>query len=120
MHIRKNANILLVLFNKIFKLSCFPKNWAESILCPIFKSGSLLDPNNFRGISLIDVFNKTLTGMLYTRLNNWATQYSKIDESQAGFRRGYSTVDNLFTDVNGTKIFKQEGWEVLLSFCRFF
>ena len=106
----KISTILLILFNKIFELSWFPENWAESILCPIFKSGSLLDPNNFRGISLIDVFNKILTGMLYTRLSNWSNQYSKIDESQAGFRRGYSTVDNLFTLMSmGQKYLSKKG-----------
>lgn len=31
--------ILLPLYNKILKLSWFPNNWSESILCPIFKAG---------------------------------------------------------------------------------
>ena len=35
--------------------------------------------------------------MMHTRLYKWAEQYSKINESQAGFRRGYSTTDNIFT-----------------------
>ena len=116
----KISTILLILFNKIFELSWFPENWAESILCPIFKSGSLLDPNNFRGISLIDVFNKILTGMLYTRLSNWSNQYSKIDESQAGFRRGYSTVDNLFTLMSmGQKYLSKKGGRFYCLFVDF-
>ena len=67
------------------------------MLCPILKSGSISDPNNYRGISLIDVFNKILTGMMYKRLYSWAEEFDKIDETQAGFRKEYSTVDNLFT-----------------------
>ena len=35
--------------------------------------------------------------ILSTRLTNWATRNSVIDEAQAGFRRGYSTVDNIFS-----------------------
>ena len=117
---KKIASLLIVLFNKILELSWFPKNWAESILCPIFKNGSLLDPNNFRGISLIDVFNKILTGMLYIRLNNWANQYSKIDESQAGFRKGYSTVDNLFTLMSmGQKYLSKKGGRFYCLFVDF-
>ena len=46
---------------------------------------------------MIDILNKILTGILYDRLYTWAEENSKIDESQAGFRKGYSTIDNIFT-----------------------
>ena len=36
--------ILLLLYNKILSYGEFPHEWARSIICPIFKSGSLLDP----------------------------------------------------------------------------
>ena len=91
------SEIFLALFNKIFETGCFPENWSNSLLCPILKSGSISDPNNYRGISLIDIFNKILTGMMYKRLYSWAEEFDKIDETQAGFRKEYSTVDNLFT-----------------------
>ena len=88
--------ILLLLYNKILSFGEFPHEWTRSIVCPIFKSGSLLDPGNIRGISLFDILNKILTGMLTNRLSKWAEDFSKIDEAQSGFRHGYSTVDNLF------------------------
>jgi len=34
--------------------------------------------------------------VLSTRLTKWAEETNLIDESQAGFRQGYSTVDNIF------------------------
>ena len=46
---------------------------------------------------MIDIFNKILTDMMYKRLYSWAEEFDKIDETQAGFRKEYSTVDNLFT-----------------------
>ena len=55
------------------------------------------DPNNFRGVSLIDILNKILTGMMYNRIYEWAEHNSKLSESQAGFRKGYSTQYNIFT-----------------------
>ena len=55
------------------------------------------DPNNFRGVSLINVMNKILTSMMYNRIYKWTEENSKQSESQAGFRRGYATTDNLFT-----------------------
>ena len=90
------APVLLPLYNRILNTGHFPSAWSKSILCPLFKAGSLTDPNNFRGISLIDVLNKILTGMMHNRLYKWAEENNKIDEAQAGFRKGCSTTDNFF------------------------
>ena len=40
--------ILTKLFNKIIDHGEFPESWGESILCPIFKKGSVNDPNNYK------------------------------------------------------------------------
>ena len=42
-------------------------------------------------ISFIDSLNKILTWKMTDRLNG--QEFSKIDEAQSGFRRGYSTVE---------------------------
>lgn len=34
------------------------------------------------------------------RITNWLTSYSILNEFQAGFRKGYSTIDNVFNLVN--------------------
>ena len=62
-------------------------------------SDSKSDPNNYRGICLIDIFNKVLTGVVYKRSYSWAEELDRIDETQAGFRKKYSfsTTDNAFT-----------------------
>ena len=44
------VQIVLSLYNRILALGWLPKNWSESILCPVFKAGFLLDPNNYRGV----------------------------------------------------------------------
>ena len=89
--------ILTKLFNKIMDSGEFPEAWGESILCPIFKKGNVNDPNNYRGISLIDVLNKIFTGILNDRIYKYCTENDKLEEAQAGFRKGYSTTDNIFT-----------------------
>ncbi len=89
--------VLHLLYNTVFTSGQFPRAWGQSILCPVHKKGSWSDTDNFRGISLIDVLNKVFTGILNERLCRWAEVNNVIDESQAGFRKGYSTIDNLFT-----------------------
>ena len=114
------STILLPLFNKILTLGEYPENWSLSILCPILKSGSMSDPNNFRGVSLIDILNKILTGMMYNRIYNWAEDNSKLSESQAGFRKGYSTIDNIFTLMSlGQKYLSKKGGRFYCLFVDF-
>ena len=60
----------------------------------MFKKGDINDPNNYRGISLLDVIGKIYTSVITRRITFFTNIYDKISESQAGFREGYSTVDN--------------------------
>ena len=89
--------VLTKLFNKLLDGGDFPESWGQSILYPILKKGNVNDPNNYRGISLIDVLNKIFTGILNDRIYKYCIENNKIDEAQAGFRKGYSTTDNIFT-----------------------
>lgn len=89
--------VLTKLFNKILDTGEFPESWGQSILCPILKKGNVNNPNNFRGISLIDVLNKIFTGILNHRIYKYCTENNKFEEAQAGFRKGYCTTDNICT-----------------------
>ena len=86
---------LHVLFNRVFDTGQFPEQRSESIISPIHKKGSKLEPNNYRAISLINSLCR-----ICVRLTNWCEDNSVIEESQAGFRSQYSTIDNIFT-LNG-------------------
>ena len=57
----------------------------------------MFDPNNFRGISLMDSLCKIFMNILSIRLTKWSDEFNVIDEAQAGLRKKYSTTDNCFT-----------------------
>jgi len=82
------------LFNKILATGEFPDIWRNSIIVPVHKSGSKLDPTNYRGISLINVMYKIFSNIIYNRLCLWSEEFDKIDEAQAGFRSGYSYISH--------------------------
>ena len=50
----------------------------------------------YRGITLNSCFSKTCLAILNNRLNDYAEHVELITKSQAGFRKGFSTVDNIF------------------------
>ena len=110
------APVLLILFNKILSTGQFPNAWGHSIITPIYKSGSTDNPSNYRGISITNTLYKVFSDVINKRLYSWAEEFGKIDESQAGFRQGYSAVDKLcvlFTSY-GTEVLVQEKWSFLL------
>lgn len=72
-----------------------PRQWANSIICPLHKKGDQLDCTNYRGISLLSCAYKILSNVLFSRLAPYAER--EIGKYQAGFRRGRSTVDQVFT-----------------------
>jgi len=90
------APYLVKIFNNIFETKEFPNSWGKSIICPIHKSGPTHMPENYRGISLTNTMYKIFTGVINKRLYEWAETNNKIDESQSGFRTGYSAIDNIF------------------------
>ena len=89
--------LLVRIFNQILDSGIFPETWSESVIIPVYKSGSRDNPSNYRGISLINVMYKIFSIIVNDRLYKWAENFNLIDESQAGFRAGYSVIDNLFT-----------------------
>jgi hypothetical protein len=88
--------LLVLLFNKILNTGVFPDSWCDSVIIPIFKSGSKADPNNYRGISLLNVLYKIFSSIINDRLTRWSVEFNILDECQSGFRAGYSAIDNSF------------------------
>ena len=111
---------LTTVFNSISTAGNITDDWEKNTMCPLHKKGSVYDPNNFRGISLIDTVCKIFTNILVKRLDKWTEKFNVIHESQAGFRRKYSTIDNIFTlHAFSTKVSRQNGGEILLFNYRF-
>lgn len=88
---------LTKLFNKLFNSGTFPEKWSESIIQPLHKKGDTTSPDNYRGISLLNISSKMYTFILNNRLTKWAENNNLLSEMQAGFRKNYSTVDHIFT-----------------------
>ena len=87
---------LLFLYNHIFLTECIPESFLRSIIIPCFKKGDINTVSNYRGLSLLDSVYKIFTGLILNRLNSWLECNNILTEFQAGFRKNYSTVDNLF------------------------
>ena len=88
---------LEILFNMILSAGEFPTSWSKSILTPIYKNGDRQNPQNCRGISLIDVMRKVFTKILNCRIVHWAEINNRFSEAQCGYRQGRSTKYHVFS-----------------------
>jgi exonuclease III len=84
-------------FNALFAMGEYHCTWETSIIHTIFKNkGDKNSPDNYRGIALAPILSKVFCKLLYNKLQKWTQKENKISMYQAGFRPGYSTVDNIF------------------------
>lgn len=90
--------------NVIFKNHEAPESLKKSIIFPLFKKGDLNVTSNYRGISFMNTISKIFTGVLLQRLETWVEHFNILNEYQAGFRKGYSTIDCIYSLVSVIKI----------------
>lgn len=108
---------LTKLFNVLFDRGVYPDEWSKAIIVPIYKKGDADQTDNYRGVSLLSLLSKCYTAVLNKRLVNWVEKYDKLTESQAGFRRGYSTSDHIFTlNAIVEKCFAKKGVKLYACF----
>lgn len=81
---------------RLFMAGCYPKDWAQGIIIPIFEAGDKDQPANYRGITITSAMDKLYAMTLCQRLSKWAETHNLRAPSQAGFRQDYRASDQLF------------------------
>jgi hypothetical protein len=70
------------------------QEWKYGIVCKIH-NGDVLMCDNYRAVALLCTTYTILANILYVKLVPFASEITR--EYQRGFRRGRSTVDQIFT-----------------------
>lgn len=84
------------LFNYIYDTGIYPESWCKGVIVPIHKKGDKCNPNNYRGITLINVMSKIFSLSLRNRINEWCESTDLFSENQFGFRDERGTIDCIF------------------------
>lgn len=92
------------------------ESFNRAVLYPILKKGSREDVCNYRGISFCSSVGKIFASVMNKRLDEWVSVNGRLNEYQAGFRKGYSTVDNVFSLVCMVNIKWYEGCKKVYLF----
>ena len=98
--LKTNPNVILKLFNAILSSENPITTWNTSIISPIHKKGSKIDPDNYRAIALACCMSKFFAAVLNQRLLKFALENRIISENQLGFMPGNRTSDALIVLYN--------------------
>lgn len=88
----KMGKAVWMILRKVWQTEEIPSAWDENIIISLYKGGSPEDPKNYRGITLISVFQKVLMTVLVKRLHNHMDGKGLYDENQGGFRPGEEAI----------------------------
>ena len=79
------------IFNKSISTGIVPDVFKVSKVTPIFKSGTLSDPSNYRPIATLSPFSKALERVIYDQLIQYLDKHDVLFKYQFGFRKNHST-----------------------------
>ena len=68
--------------------------WAAATRSPIAKSPTSATPADYRPITELPVLTRLLHLLVATQVDRWLTTHHKISVTQAGFRRGRTTLEH--------------------------
>ena len=113
-------NVYEKLFNVIFDNGIMPSSWLIGMIKPIYKNkGDKFDPKNYRPITIVSCLGKLFTAILNERLTEFSESFFVLSENQSGFRKGYSTLDNMFTLQSFFEILKCKKKKMYCAFVDF-
>ena len=93
---RSGMDFFLRIFNLSWSLHSFPSIWKTFSIIPIHKMGKPLDsPASFRPISLTSCVSKLFERIILSRLLFFLESNSILSPRQAGFRPGWSTLNQI-------------------------
>ena len=95
------ARMLHKLCNEILRTKKWPSQWTESVLITIPKKNNSRKCTDYRTISLISHASKVMLKVIQKRITPRIEEV--LSESQAGFRRGRSTVQQITASFENSK-----------------
>ena len=86
---------LTSLINHSFREGVFPTELKKAKVIPLHKEGSRLEENNYRPISLLNVWSKIYERAMFSIIYEYLEHFNLLYRKQFGFRKKHSTIDAL-------------------------
>ena len=100
------VRLIRELFNFILVESKVPTCWKQGLITPIFTSGEIYNPIDYRGITVTSCLSKLFTLIINERLVSFIDTKAILKPNQIGFRRKFRTSDYSFV-LNGKPVYSR-------------
>ena len=90
------TGFISMMFNRALSED-FPDTLSRSTIVPIFKVGDPMMLGNYCTIMVGHTLAKLYASILEQQLSRWAERACKRAPGQAGFKKGFSTIDHILT-----------------------
>ena len=93
------VNVLFLVFKAILDTEYIPISFRRGIQVPLYKGKdtSTLDVNNYRGITLLNTFNKLFEALLWNRMKTCWDENAVVSRLQGACRTGVSCIHTAMT-----------------------
>ena len=86
---------LAFIYNQSLDQSSFPNRLKAARVTPLYKKGAKTDMNNYRPISILNIFSKIFEKIMKWYLVRFMVENNILSPNQYGFQKGRSTQDAL-------------------------
>ena len=107
---------LTEMFLRISDLEKIPNEWKKGIIIPLHKGGSIIDLNNYRGITLTSNVYKVYCKIIESTVMNHIEENCLLGELQGAFRKDRRTEDHIFTLQGLCSLRKSRKQKTFLAF----
>lgn len=91
-----SMNILLNLFNLLWRYNCIPIEWKTDCLIPVLKHDKeMYNPDSYRPIALTSCMGKVFEQLIKQRIEFFVEKHHILPSNQFGFRRGRSARESI-------------------------
>ena len=90
-------NLILDFLNLNLEKGIISSNWCFDLIALVHKYGLKDDPNNYRGICIMNTLLKVLCTLLNDKLNKYCHEKQLINHEQIGFQKNNRTSDHILT-----------------------
>ncbi|KAE9412275.1 hypothetical protein Angca_005495, partial [Angiostrongylus cantonensis] len=108
------VNTLARLFTRYLSECKVPIQWKTSKTVLLFKKSDLHNIGNYRPICLLSVVYKLFTQVILNRIDRTLDEGQSCE--QAGFRKGFSTMDHIHTITRLTEVSREYRKPLCLTF----
>ena len=113
------ASLLLIVFTHSLSYGVGPPSFKLAAITPVFKSGNMTAPSNYRPILLTSIISKVLERIIWKQESSFIDKKGCLNSTQHRFRSGRSCLSALLSVFDDIMHMLEDGGSVDMVYLDF-